>query len=1081
MLSSDASWQAGGSATPKLEVPDASADVRPHPEGALTLSPEVERERAWSEVCDRVVTFSLGNNQFSDFRNVSATIDEIATELQKHDVRPVELPEGAGPEEVKAKRDRLKARRAMSGAVLRDDTPVRYRPAAGGLIHVPVELKDGEPKKNFRNDNVACVALICFDLDNKDGQRTIDDAEGWCLERGLACSVYSTFNHSEKQEKARLVIYLASPVDTSTPELREEYSAFYDLLGQDACGGRHDPTCRNPARVIYLPANDGVSPKFARFHKGRLFDPTPYLVAARAKISEDRRAREEGRAQRARRELVLYRKGTTSEKTAYGTPGLAKFLARCGQRFDAAAFLRAYHRETCSERGGGVAAHCPFGAEHASEVDKADDLWGMAAADCQHGVFVLECCHSTCKDRHGGHFLDEICQQFGLTVDDLIGFVDLTEDEKATIAARKQAATEDNEQSAGARAAWSELEAIAQDAAALQAVLNGEDVERAFRVLATVKAGSYEPRRNRSEPPRVLSPSRARHVKGLAKRLGMTESCLTFKIDGLHQEYRKATTEEKVEDDGAEALDSLAVEAEPTFANDFERLEHTRERIEQGNSPPTLFKRDSVVVRIITDGDGAKVEELIRPAWINELVRRCGDLPFRDDVAYFMGVPDWRFPQLKGLAHVPVFSRSGFLRTAPGYDPESRTYLLPGFDMLPPPTTVSQLDVEKAKALLLDPLCDFPLTDDFAGGDTRPIYQGDPANHIPNLERGPSSRAHVLALALQPFVRAMIDGPCPAYHIDKADNGEGGTLLTHHAAIIFTGGPLPVTPLASESVEKQKALLAMLRTGPPFIMFDNAAGTVDSGDLAASITECKYQGRVLGRSEIVQCDVVGSFVFNGVGLRFSRELARRMVPIRLETGHPDPSMRSGFKYNLDQHLRAHRRELVWAAWVLITNWVQRGCPPPTWRDGARPLGSFEAWSHVLGGILEAAGVPGFLGNVTVYRESMREERGSELAAAEELARTFPDKPFSAADVLLCLSDSDVLPKLDGRPGAAQANKSLLSTYIKDNLRRTWELRDPRAIRAILRLGPTADYPATLQVALVRTAERPAKWLFRVTQ
>src|SRR5262249_39178928 len=55
-----------------------------------------------------------------------------------------------------------------------------------------------------------------------------------------------------------------------------------------------------------------------------------------------------------------------------------------------------------------------------------------------------------------------------------------------------------------------------------------------------------------------------------------------------------------------------------------------------------------------------------------------------------------------------------------------------------------------------------------------------------------------------------------------------------------------------------------------------------------------------------------------------------------------------------------RGELVWAALVLGQAWIAHGRPKPT--PEVRPLGMFEDWTHVMGGILATAEIPGFLTN-----------------------------------------------------------------------------------------------------------------------
>ena len=177
-----------------------------------------------------------------------------------------------------------------------------------------------------------------------------------------------------------------------------------------------------------------------------------------------------------------------------------------------------------------------------------------------------------------------------------------------------------------------------------------------------------------------------------------------------------------------------------------------------------------------------------------------------------------------------------------------------------------------------------------------------------------------------------------------------------------------------------------------------------------------------------------------------------MVPLRLETGDTEPSERSGFKYDFDRYLQTNRRELAWGCHVLVQNWLQRGAPTPTWQGGGQPLGSFEEWSRVLGGILEAAGVRGFLANVGAYRETMREERGSELAAVEALARAFPvGIAFGSAEVLENLNiigGALDAAGLKSGEGAINSNKRAITNYIQGNLRRAWRLTDKAAINSV---------------------------------
>jgi hypothetical protein len=72
-----------------------------------------------------------------------------------------------------------------------------------------------------------------------------------------------------------------------------------------------------------------------------------------------------------------------------------------------------------------------------------------------------------------------------------------------------------------------------------------------------------------------------------------------------------------------------------------------------------------------------------------------------------------------------------------------------------------------------------------------------------------------------------------------------------------------------------------------------------------------------------------------------------------------PWLRAGFKHPLvAEWAKANRSVLVHAALTLIQAWIAAGRPLHT-----RRLGSFEKWSEVMGGVLEVAEIPGFLGNL----------------------------------------------------------------------------------------------------------------------
>jgi hypothetical protein len=63
-------------------------------------------------------------------------------------------------------------------------------------------------------------------------------------------------------------------------------------------------------------------------------------------------------------------------------------------------------------------------------------------------------------------------------------------------------------------------------------------------------------------------------------------------------------------------------------------------------------------------------------------------------------------------------------------------------------------------------------------------------------------------------------------------------------------------------------------------------------------------------------------------------------------------------------VRSNRPELVRSLLVLIQNWIAEGRPACR-----KTLGSFEGWASVIGGVLGAAEIPGFLDNLDALYEA----------------------------------------------------------------------------------------------------------------
>jgi hypothetical protein len=228
-----------------------------------------------------------------------------------------------------------------------------------------------------------------------------------------------------------------------------------------------------------------------------------------------------------------------------------------------------------------------------------------------------------------------------------------------------------------------------------------------------------------------------------------------------------------------------------------------------------------------------------------------------------------------------------------------------------------------------------------------------------------ADRAGALGLLLTQFVRPMIDGPVPLYVIDSPQVGTGKSLLASLAHLVATGAAAPTGIESFDRTEAHKAITALLIEARPFILLDNVDRRIVSGHFAAALTCDTWNDRVLGQSKTITVENRAIWIATGNNLTLSGELRRRAVEIRLDAKMERPEERTSFRHTeLKEWTRAHRPELVWSCLVLIQNWIALGLPPMP----RQPLASFESWSKIIGGVLAAAGVEGFLANAETFRQ-----------------------------------------------------------------------------------------------------------------
>ena len=499
----------------------------------------------------------------------------------------------------------------------------------------------------------------------------------------------------------------------------------------------------------------------------------------------------------------------------------------------------------------------------------------------------------------------------------------------------------------------------------------------------------------------------------------------------------------------------------------FDTAQALFDALQSTNDPPHLFCNDDGLCRL----EKGRLGRMVRVLGAKELKGHIGrrfaltkthfddkgeahvkDHNLSDKEALFMlglELDTYRpFPFLGGILRTPVYNASGVLETREGYSKALEMFLDLGGRAVPDvPEKPTPQEVSEARALLLEELlCDFPFTDD-------------------------ASRAHAVALGLQPLARALIGGPTPLYGIEAPVRGTGKTLLATLMGYIVTGQEVGViaapTGGSKDSDEEwRKTIVAELGHSPTVVLFDNA-NEIDSKTLASSITAMTVKARILGYSKMFTARNVFTWVFTANNPQLSSEIARRTVTIRLESPFEEPELREGFKHpNLTQWVRENRERLLWALLVLIQNWLSLGRPLC-----GKTLGSFEDWVAVMGGILETADIPGFLDNIKTASRMTTNDAAQWRDFTAAWWEHFSDSPLTSSALLELAHTGDYLGHIlnaKGKDGKERTGRSLQTSFGLELKRRAETVGGGRIIgRFKLTYGGTDSHTG---VALYRLLE-----------
>jgi hypothetical protein len=267
----------------------------------------------------------------------------------------------------------------------------------------------------------------------------------------------------------------------------------------------------------------------------------------------------------------------------------------------------------------------------------------------------------------------------------------------------------------------------------------------------------------------------------------------------------------------------------------------------------------------------------------------------------------WRFPHVTGVITTPTLRPDGSLLAVPGHDPETELYLLPGFQLSPIPEHPTKDQALAALKLLIDLHSEFSFKQ--IGGE-----------HEKRLNR---------SVALSGVLTALVRGSLPTAPmllVRAHMPGTGKSYLVDTAATIATGRLCPVITALKSVEETEKRLGSVVLSGIPMISLDNCTHDL-GGELLCQIAERPMvKIRILGRSEMPDCEVHTAVYATGNNITFKGDMVRRGLVCNLETLEERPELRM-FNRNTLQQAAANRGTYVAAGLTIMRAYLVAGAPP----------------------------------------------------------------------------------------------------------------------------------------------------------
>jgi hypothetical protein len=233
-----------------------------------------------------------------------------------------------------------------------------------------------------------------------------------------------------------------------------------------------------------------------------------------------------------------------------------------------------------------------------------------------------------------------------------------------------------------------------------------------------------------------------------------------------------------------------------------------------------------------------------------------------------------------------------------------------------------------------------------------------------------TDRVNYLGMLVTVVLISHFIGSKPAALITGNQPNLGKSILAQILAILRDGRQVETCSYNDNDEEFEKRIAARVRSGQTTLNIDNAKtnrGTkvIDSPCLERCITDPVLSFRKLGHSSEIRAENSHIVVITANTPDIGRDLITRCVPIRLFL-EGDPRNRRFTCSDPEQFALDHRVELLAELCGMVERWKAAGRPMADVQTRFNKKG----WGRIVGGVLEANGRKGLLGNFEETERSL---------------------------------------------------------------------------------------------------------------